>query len=642
MSIIIAITIAAAIALIFNRRFEDTVALAIFVIITILYFSGLVTTFIPGAYAVYALFAMGIIVCLVYLIKNRQRVLALVLSPGFTGFIILSIYFFAVSYGRYFGCIDDFIHWGISTKYFYLFSDFCPASGSSDWVPNYPPMSTLWAYFSTKDWITCSTGMMIWGQQMFIMSLLLPVFKLIEEKKNKLSFVTLIICLVTLPYWVSASEAWEYTSLMPDLLMGALFFYIVWTYRDFLISGKRYYLILSFYGAFVITIVKQTGIIHVMLAMFLVFIANAKLKVPIRQSIVILFAYIVSAIAAYASWNYYCYRKGMGLQTFAAGFTIKRFAIVLGIMFLACGFAFMFRKTLGGYYYIIRQHVYIVVFILFVLVSIGGVGVSGFGVSELNYFFNEFTDYFFDISKAYMGYLVKIPVVFLFLLAFFAISRIIKKDILDSTIWNALNMTLVMYAIFRTLGRMVITPTEYPLASLTRYLYSGMLSVILYGFCMAYRYLEIKYKDVVLVLALIVMTNSSMTLTAIFDKSEKPSFPALDGAVFDINDKIFLVDVSEDRLELPFMYEAVPAYNDGDAFEDSWYRETDSGSRRMTIYEVDQKLEEFEIDYVYVRNIDEGFAEYYAGIFDDISDIGSEHIYKVNREGGQLCLELYN
>lgn len=653
MAILIAIVIAAAIAVGFNKRIEDTLGLSVFLIVSILYVSGLITVFTPGIYLVYILCALSAAFVAYKIIKRPACLSQNVISTGFFVYFALLIYFFFVSYGRYFSQIDDFIHWGIAAKYYYIYSDYTNLDFTSDWASGYPPMSTLWAYLSTKNWIKCSTGMMIWGQQMFIMSLLAPILKKLDYRR-KLSLLVVPLFLLTIPYWISPAGSFgSYVTLMPDVLMGVLFFYIIWNYREYHLSKDVFYLFLSAYGCFVITLIKQTGIIHVLLAIFVVFTVNVKNEERILNNCKQLFLYGSVSLVAYLSWNVYTSMSEGSVSSSIAYamltyFTKKQILVVIvGGLFLLVFFAIpKVRHVFLKLYIKYRMHTSDMAFVLFLVASLIIVIRFNYTEYEWTYYFKAFTEFLGDITVIYAGYMVKIPFVIFTIALSFTINLILKDQQYDRIMWNAVTISFIMYAVFRCITRIVVTPTEYPTASLGRYLSSGFVVMIVYGFLMAYMYLKVEKKDLILLSAILFFTNSSVIFSSIFDKPAPHDFPALDGVSFDVTDKIFLVDtfIDEDRCELQFMYETAPALYSGNAYEATWYKGNDLSGSRLTLDEVTSKLNDNDINYVYVRNVDEGFANYYSELFIDNGEILTDHLYKVLKSGenNSIQLELYN
>ena len=648
MAFAIMLIIAVALAVRLNRSIEDTLGLSIFGIITILYVSGLITVFDPGLYIVYLICGISAIYIIIILIRNKHLK---VFNVNFFIYFLVAVYFLFVSYGRFFNQIDDFIHWAIATKYYYIYSDFSNASFTSDWAWKYPPFATLWAYFFTKNWVSCSSGMMLWGQQIFILSLLAPILKLNHGKDKIIRMGSFVLFFVTLPYWVFPVFS-SYFTLMPDILIGVMFFYILFNYRTYCKTDDKFYLFVSLFGCFAITLVKTTGIIHVLLLLFVVFSYNIKVNTSLKNNFRQLMLYGTVSLVSYISWNVYTIVAGDSIvSSMVYSFEVlvnKKVAVALIVFMLLSGGMTVIpisKKFMIELYNKYRQYVPEAIFVVFSICSVLLAICTDYGDHEWTYYFSAFVEFWCDMTEAQAGYLIRLPIALFVVLLAIVINRIIDNTN-DKILWNLVVTSFVMYATFRCLGRMIVTPDEYPLSSLGRYMYSGLVVVIIFGFCMAIEYLKNGKKSIVIIAVILAFTNSSISISSLFNKTEEYSFPALDGIDFDVTDKVFLVDpfIDEDRCELLFMYEAAPALYSGNAYEATWYLGNDLTGRRLTVNEVTSKLNENEIDYVYLRKTDEGFEDYYSELFSDDDEIGAEHLYRVLRmdNNENIKLELVN
>lgn len=86
MVLLFVLPIAFALAILFEKKFEDTVALSIFVITSVLYISGLVSSFIPGMYIVYFIAAFSIVYCIYRCFFAHNVIISDLACYGFWGF----------------------------------------------------------------------------------------------------------------------------------------------------------------------------------------------------------------------------------------------------------------------------------------------------------------------------------------------------------------------------------------------------------------------------------------------------------------------------------------------------------------------------------------------------------------------------
>lgn len=191
---------AAAAAILFRRRFEIMLPCCIFYIILILYCSGLVSSFQPGLYLVWATIPIIGILCLIKSRKNLWTDLkAYVLTPGF--------FFMLISFGAFLPCIlkmhlnswDEFTHWGTAIKNFWYFHDFANLENATTFFKDYPPAASLFAYFAQcfgSHYVECKS----YGAYIFLfLALMSPYFVMIKGKKDMFRAIALGFCCILLP-----------------------------------------------------------------------------------------------------------------------------------------------------------------------------------------------------------------------------------------------------------------------------------------------------------------------------------------------------------------------------------------------------------------------------------------------------------
>ncbi len=191
---------AAAAAVLFKKRFEIMLPCCIFFIILVLYCSGLVSSFRPGLYLVWAAMPVIGILCLIKSKKNLWADLkAYVLTPGF--------FFMLIAFGAFLPCIlkmhlntwDEFTHWGTVIKNFRYFHDFANLENATTFLKDYPPAASLFAYFAQcfgSNYIECKS----YGAYIFLfLALMSPYFVMIKEKKDMFKAIALGFCCVLLP-----------------------------------------------------------------------------------------------------------------------------------------------------------------------------------------------------------------------------------------------------------------------------------------------------------------------------------------------------------------------------------------------------------------------------------------------------------
>lgn len=184
MGFLCVVPVAAFIAIKQKRRIEQTLAVSIFGIILLIYLSGLFTSFLPGYYLSLAFCAVCAVLLLKEIITGWDSVQKYVITPGFFFYLIAAVYFSATNMGRTFLSSDEFSHWGLAIKNFYYLNDFANLENATTSFKDYPPAASIWGWFSVKLWFRYAEGIIINAQDMLLVSLSIPCFSWIENKKD--------------------------------------------------------------------------------------------------------------------------------------------------------------------------------------------------------------------------------------------------------------------------------------------------------------------------------------------------------------------------------------------------------------------------------------------------------------------------
>ncbi len=647
MALPILVFISLAMSELFKKKFEDIVGLAFFAIITILYLSGLVTTFIPGLLVIILMALVSVFFLAYIFLKDHSTVCRLLEDKAIWGFVILSGYFLVVSHARYLDHSDEFIHWGNAVKYYYLLSDYSNSRITTDQSMWYPPAATLSSYFFTRFWITCSTGMMYWGYQVFIVSILLPMFRKVKKSASMFAFGVLLLFILSLPYFPvdDAGNTLLYTNLGPDILIGVLLFYIIICFREYVDKGEKFYFIAALWGLFIITLVKQLGFVFAFLAIFVIGGLNIKRNYEVKKNVLEIILCIVSVMLAFGSWEIYRIALVGYMYSFAniaIAASQGKFALlpVMLLILIALVIFLMFSKRAQGMYFKVRSHIPEVIAISFSVISL----VAIVKISKsLGVPLEEYVDFFFGMENLYIGYILHFPLA-LFALGLLIIMYFCVKDRWDKGTVYMTFYGFIMWCLFRTIAHIAFQSHEVSyLTSMHRYVYSYFLAIML---LVIYLLSETGSKQVMIgiLVGTVILSNGSWILKEMVNQKSSREFRAIDTIDFDYGDKVFLVDtyIDDDRCEGDFYYQVIPASSNWDAYEATWYLSNNLEGRRLTLEEVSKKILDGGYNYVYIRRFDDGFGEYYSELFDNIDDLSEQHIYSVSNNNGLIKLTLYN
>ncbi len=305
--------IAAFFSIVFNTKFDTVAALPFFLIIITTYIFGLLGDLRYGVFAiiVFSIFCFVFMSCYCLRhIKTLKASLSNIVTAGFYAFVAFLIIMLVGHLGRPLENWDEFAHWGATVKGMYYNNTFSTAENSAILAKHeaYPPGTALLHYFFTKCSGTYHESNMIRSMCVFAFSLFLPVFSYTTLKKENLlksiSFFFVIFLLPTVIY----SDF--YVTLYVDGILGCVFAYMLYIYFS---ERKITPLFLAQFcsAAFVITLIKSSGVAFVIISLFLIFIDviffhhnELNHKRTVLSSWKFLFPILCVFISKY-SWNLY-------------------------------------------------------------------------------------------------------------------------------------------------------------------------------------------------------------------------------------------------------------------------------------------------------------------------------------------------
>ncbi len=258
MGSVLAFPIAAAMAILRRKKWEDAMLPVTAAMIGILLLSGMVTTFLPGVFfcILAAIAATGF--CIRTGLRDRDALTAAVMTPGVFAFLLLFLFFLICSLGGVIeGKADTWAHWALAVKNYRYYDDLVIGSPSTDRFATYPPALPLWNYLSTRLWFHYSEGTALMGQDMLYVILLLPLYRLLPGGRHPRRFLILLFATLALPFLARADG---YTSLYADsvlaLAAGNCMIQVLRYLRD-----KDPFDLWGFTaGLFLLALTKETGI----------------------------------------------------------------------------------------------------------------------------------------------------------------------------------------------------------------------------------------------------------------------------------------------------------------------------------------------------------------------------------------------
>ena len=130
--------------------------------------------------------------------------------------------------GRLLSRYDEFTHWGLTVKNYMIFDGFANIPGSTTLAAGYPPGISLFCYLFTslRDWANeCD---MLKGMNVFVVSMLLPVFRRINWKR--FVFGLFLIPFVLFVPWLFSTHIIPYNTLYIDCPIAVMFAFLLYYY----------------------------------------------------------------------------------------------------------------------------------------------------------------------------------------------------------------------------------------------------------------------------------------------------------------------------------------------------------------------------------------------------------------------------
>lgn len=217
-------SIALVFMVIFERKWEETVGIAIVVESLLLYVFGLLGHTNWGIFAIYVVAAMAFAM-VVYMINRKNIKIYELLSPG--TFIFFFIFFLIIlgNKGMWYGRFDEYSHWGLAVKDMYYYDSFAKHAHTTVLLPRYLPFITLIEYFYTYLNGIYAEHIVYAAFQMTMLSFMIIMCKPISEKKCLLfPLVGGMICIPSILFYDISS------SIYVDPLLGILAVYVLICY----------------------------------------------------------------------------------------------------------------------------------------------------------------------------------------------------------------------------------------------------------------------------------------------------------------------------------------------------------------------------------------------------------------------------
>lgn len=592
--------ISLAFSLLFDEKLIVTLPFSILFLIVILYLMGLLG-FLSFSFE---MFLAAVLLSSLYvglkLTKNKEKLLDRILSPGIVVFIIFICVNYIFNYNRLFAHWDEFSHWGLVVKNMFIFEDFGISEAATTVMNNYPPGSSLFLYLFASFAKSFKEDYLYMVFGVLQVSLLLPVLKEFKPSDWKKMIIPALV-LIALPLSLYYNT---FYSLYVDCLLGLLLAYILYAYYSsdkvnvFLITNISLALIM-------LTLTKPIGLVFALIGMMIILgdiLFTKNLKVNINYYFYLIPLALIFII--YISWEAYLLvnvREGT-LTTYKLDVPSTLSSVIAG--------------ELPGYWYV-----------------------------TILEFAKQIIEYL---------YLIIYFVVLSFIVNFYYLNeiRLQSKNIfifVSSSILGFVLYSMVILSLYLT----VFTENEAEkLASFSRYMNSYVLGIALVAVYFLILIYKAKissafYRNIINIIAVILVM---LTIIPAFGKSyidykhsirmrsefehaySYPEFMSED-------DNIFFISQGNSGLHhWIFRYTVTPVKTTGGGSLGSIkYFDKDIYTWDISVDDLTELLIN-EYTYLYLFHVDEIFTKQYGSLFDSISDLQNDRLFKIHKEHNRLRL----
>ncbi|MCR5093556.1 MAG: hypothetical protein K6B72_06270 [Lachnospiraceae bacterium] len=262
----------------FKKKFSGSLALAFMTHILLVLLSGLVFRRLsPGVYGgIAAAAAAGAVL----IFRNRSRITKQTIreylgkqwDEGVWIFTLFYVFCILMNIGKRFVTWDEFTHWGIFLKEsLRLDSLYCMSPlnfDHKDYVPAFTLFEVIWSRLNGR----FSEPDAYRAIQVFMFSLLMPVFERGSARKRRLSELGAVLLVLLVPLFFNIDNGFcFYHSIYCDLAVGILFFWCVFeAYRSR--ESLSYQLLALTIGLSVLVLAKMTSmaLLPLIIALFIV------------------------------------------------------------------------------------------------------------------------------------------------------------------------------------------------------------------------------------------------------------------------------------------------------------------------------------------------------------------------------------
>ena len=209
-----------------GRKWEETVATALFLEGIILYLFGLAEQLLWGIHFVYLL-ALGAVIVSIYWYNKKGWSLKRLHSAGVWVFLVLFGVILVSCKGDWLGMRDDLRHWGIAARDMFYFDSFAKHMDTTVILPRYLPFTTLIEYFFEYANGSFSEDILLIAFQVMLLCATMIFCVLLQKREKKKWLLPVVSAMICIPVLFFSNLS---STIMVDSLMAVIMAYILICY----------------------------------------------------------------------------------------------------------------------------------------------------------------------------------------------------------------------------------------------------------------------------------------------------------------------------------------------------------------------------------------------------------------------------
>lgn len=209
-----------------GRKWEETVAVSLFMEGIILYLFGLTEHLRWGLAFVYVLSIAAFLMAICIYNKKKLAIRSL-LSPGLWIYVLLFGIILVTCHNDWLGMRDDLRHWGIAVRDMFYYDSFAKHAGTTVILPRYLPFTTLIEYVFEYANGMFHEGILLVAYQTMLLSTSIIFCRLLQKKGRKKLVLPVLAAMICIPVLFFNNIS---STIMVDSLMALMVAYVLICY----------------------------------------------------------------------------------------------------------------------------------------------------------------------------------------------------------------------------------------------------------------------------------------------------------------------------------------------------------------------------------------------------------------------------